>query len=228
MKILELNVNGESNTFGAERTVAVRANSVVSVEQANSKVITTCQFGVRLTKYTECYDSWQAAQIRYEELLCAIAGKPVVSDKSTVSVDTANTLNWPDESVAAALMRCAVEISNSANIPAQVFCEYAGHVKCIVVNVYIPGWSPNAEPDFHYDSQEGHRFNDAYKKAYTVHDPKDMLWILQRMIAGARDGVEASTEEIISGDYAAMIASDYEDYKQANRPMRSVDKEEQK
>jgi hypothetical protein len=238
MKILELNVNEESNVVGAERTVAVCINSVVSVEQANSKIIVTCLFGARLTKYTEHFDSWQAAQMRYEELLRAISDKSVVLDKPQVSVDNTPTT---DAGMAAALMRCSVEITNSPNIPAQVFCEYSGHVKCLVVNVYIPGWSPNAEPDFHYDSQEGYRFNDVYKDTYTVHEPADMLWILQRMIAGAKDGVEASTEEVVNGDYATMIASDYEDYKSENKPARlyadgdvyvkqpqTVDKEEQK
>ena len=227
MKILELRVNADASTWDSEHTVAVDAASVVSVEHADTKVIVTCKAGMRLTKYACHFSTWQAAQMHYEELLRTWLDKPAVS------VDTTNTLNWPDESVAAALMRCAVEISSSANIPAQVFCEYSGHVKCLVVNVYIPGWSPNAEPDFHYDSQEGRRFNDVYKDTYTVHDPKDMLWILQRMIAGAKDGVEASTEEVVNGDYAAKIACDYEDYKQFNRPMSeycisTVDKEEQK
>ena len=227
MKILELNVNEESNIVGAEHTVAVDAASVVSVEHADTKVIVTCKAGMRLTKYTCHFSTWQAAQIHYEELLRTWLDKPQEPTKPQVSVDISNTLNWPDESVAAVLMRCAVEISSSCNIPAQVFCEYSGHVKCLVVNVYIPGWSPNAEPDFHYDSQEGRRFSDVYKNAYTVHDPKDMLWILQRMIAGAKDGVEAPTEEIINGGYAAKIAVDYEDYKSENKPMRTVDKEQE-
>lgn len=225
MKILELNVNEESKAVGADRTVAVRTDSVVSVEQVNTKVIVTCQFGVRLTKYTEHFNTWQAAQIRYEELLCAISGKPVVSVATPTSGKTSETnpLGWPDESIAAALMRCSVEISNSANIPAHVFCEYSGHVKVLKVSVYAPGWTPNAEPDFLYDSQQLPSTEaDVYKDAYVVHDPKDMLWILQRMIAGAKDGVEASTDEIINGDYAAKIACDFEDYKSENRPMRTA------
>lgn len=225
MKILELNVNEESNTVGADHTVAVRAASVLAVEQVNTKVITTCQFGVRLTKYTEHFNTWQAAQIRYEELLSIVSDKPVVPVATTTphKTNTTNTLGWPDESVAAALMRCAVEISNNCNVPAQVFCEYSGHVKALKVSVYTPGWSPNAEPDFRYDAQYLSSVDEAvYKDTYVVHEPTDMLWILQRMIARARDGIEALADEVVNGDYVAKIAADFEDYKSENRPARPV------